>query len=157
MLKKMLKLKKGLLVSAFWQVQICETDKYKIAFTTPFGNYEWNVMPFVFRMPLVNSKTLWIISSIPSVISPLFILMMSLSISIPLMNVGNIYIHVLISSNIMVLLSLQRKLNYFKQRFVSLADISEGQIVPLTNPFNLLINFLMSLLIKRSYKDSLGF
>ena len=155
----MLKLKKGLLVSGFWQVQICETDKYKTAFTTPFGHYEWNVMPFVFRMPPVNSRTLWIISSIPSVISPLFILMMSLSISIPLMNIGNIYINVLISSNIVVLLSLQKKknLNYFKQRFVSLADISEGQIVPLIEPFNLLINFLMSLLIKRSYKDSLGF
>ena len=25
---------------------ISEEDKYKIAFTTPFGHYEWNVMPF---------------------------------------------------------------------------------------------------------------
>ena len=32
--------------SGFWQVQISETDKYKTAFTTPFGHYEWNVMPF---------------------------------------------------------------------------------------------------------------
>ena len=30
----------------FWQVQISEDDKYKTAFTTPFGHYEWNVMPF---------------------------------------------------------------------------------------------------------------
>ena len=30
----------------FWQVQISENYKYKIAFTTPFGHYEWNVMPF---------------------------------------------------------------------------------------------------------------
>ena len=30
----------------FWQVQISETDKYKTAFTTPFGHYEWNVMLF---------------------------------------------------------------------------------------------------------------
>ena len=30
----------------FWQVQISETDKYKTAFTTPFGHYEWNVIPF---------------------------------------------------------------------------------------------------------------
>ena len=32
--------------SGFWQIQIRESDRYKIAFTTPFGHYEWNVMPF---------------------------------------------------------------------------------------------------------------
>ena len=32
--------------SGFWQVQISEADKYKTAFTTPFGHYEWNVMSF---------------------------------------------------------------------------------------------------------------
>jgi len=30
----------------FWQIQISEKDKYKTAFTVPFGQYEWNVMPF---------------------------------------------------------------------------------------------------------------
>jgi hypothetical protein len=34
------------LKSGFWQIQIHEDDKYKTAFTTPFGHYEWNVMPF---------------------------------------------------------------------------------------------------------------
>ena len=32
--------------SGFWQIQIKESDRYKTAFTTPFGHYEWNVMPF---------------------------------------------------------------------------------------------------------------
>ncbi|PKI79478.1 hypothetical protein CRG98_000109 [Punica granatum] len=32
--------------SGFWQIQIIEKDKYKTAFTVPFGQYEWNVMPF---------------------------------------------------------------------------------------------------------------
>ena len=32
--------------SRFWQIQISENDRYKTAFTTPFGHYEWNVMPF---------------------------------------------------------------------------------------------------------------
>ena len=32
--------------SGFWQIQISENDRYKTAFTTPFGHYEWNVMPF---------------------------------------------------------------------------------------------------------------
>ena len=34
------------LKSGFWQIQIHKDDKYKTAFTTPFGHYEWNVMPF---------------------------------------------------------------------------------------------------------------
>jgi hypothetical protein len=32
--------------SGFWQIQIHENDKYKTSFVTPFGQYEWNVMPF---------------------------------------------------------------------------------------------------------------
>ena len=32
--------------SGFWQIQIKEEDLYKTTFTTPFGHYEWNVMPF---------------------------------------------------------------------------------------------------------------
>jgi hypothetical protein len=32
--------------SGFWQIQINDQDRYKTAFTTPFGHYEWNVMPF---------------------------------------------------------------------------------------------------------------
>lgn len=30
----------------YWQTQIDEKEKCKIVFTIPFGNYEWNVMPF---------------------------------------------------------------------------------------------------------------
>jgi hypothetical protein len=30
----------------FWQVQIADKDRYKNTFTTPFGHYELNVMPF---------------------------------------------------------------------------------------------------------------
>ena len=32
--------------SGFWLIQIEEKDRYKTAFTVPFGQYEWNVMPF---------------------------------------------------------------------------------------------------------------
>jgi hypothetical protein len=32
--------------SRFWQIQICDQDRYKTTFTTPFEHYEWNVMPF---------------------------------------------------------------------------------------------------------------
>jgi hypothetical protein len=32
--------------SGFWQIQIDDKDRYKTAFTTSFGHYEWNVTPF---------------------------------------------------------------------------------------------------------------
>ena len=32
--------------SGFWQIQIKSEGRYKTTFTVPFGNYEWNVMPF---------------------------------------------------------------------------------------------------------------
>ena len=32
--------------SGFWKIRIKEQDKYKTAFTVPFGHYEWNVMSF---------------------------------------------------------------------------------------------------------------
>ena len=32
--------------SGFWKIQIKPKDRYKTAFTVPFGHYEWNVMPF---------------------------------------------------------------------------------------------------------------
>jgi hypothetical protein len=35
--------------SGFWQIQIHPKDHYKTAFTVPFGQYEWNIMPFGFK------------------------------------------------------------------------------------------------------------
>ncbi|KAK9134325.1 hypothetical protein Syun_013655 [Stephania yunnanensis] len=34
------------LKSGFWQIQVHPSDRYKTAFNTPFGQYQWNVMPF---------------------------------------------------------------------------------------------------------------
>ena len=111
----------------------------------------------VSKMPLVNYKTLWMISSTPLVISPLFTLMMFLSTPNPLMSIGSINIRSLIPSNAMVLLSLLRKSSYIKQRSVSLSmRFMKDKFILLTEPFNLLISFPMLLLIKHNYKDSLG-
>ena len=78
----------------------------------------------VLRMPLVNSKILWMIFSILLATSPSFILMMSLFTPVLLMNTRNTCIHFWILSKEMVLLSLLRKSNYSKQKFASLAMIS---------------------------------
>ena len=32
--------------TGFWQIQIRKDHRYKTAFIVPFGQYEWNVMPF---------------------------------------------------------------------------------------------------------------
>ena len=32
--------------SGFWQIEISEQDRYKTTSVIPFGQYEWNVMPF---------------------------------------------------------------------------------------------------------------
>ncbi len=34
------------LISGFWQIEIEESDKAKTAFSTSWGHYEYNVMPF---------------------------------------------------------------------------------------------------------------
>ena len=34
------------LASGFWQIPVAERDRYKTAFRTPWGLYEFNVMPF---------------------------------------------------------------------------------------------------------------
>jgi hypothetical protein len=34
--------------SGFWQIQIDPKDRYKTAFTVPFGQYEWNVYIYIY-------------------------------------------------------------------------------------------------------------
>lgn len=34
------------LKSCYWQIQIFKKHTYRTAFNVPFGQYEWNVMPF---------------------------------------------------------------------------------------------------------------
>ncbi|EYU18268.1 hypothetical protein MIMGU_mgv1a020753mg, partial [Erythranthe guttata] len=36
--------------SGFWQIQIAEEDRYKTAFTVPFGHYEWNDYNFYYAI-----------------------------------------------------------------------------------------------------------
>ena len=149
-------------LNSIWNLDSGKSELVKLISTKLLSQPLLDIMSgmlclLVSKMPLVNYKTLWMISSTPLVISPLFTLMMFLSTPNPLMSIGSINIRSLIPSNAMVLLSLLRKSSYFKQRFVSLAmTFLKDKFVPLTKPFNLLTNSLLSLLIKHSYKDSLG-
>jgi hypothetical protein len=76
--------------SGFWQVQIDGRDRYKTTFTTPFGHYEWNVMPFGLNNAPSEFQNIMNDISIISPISPLFTLMMFLFCQNLLRNIGNI-------------------------------------------------------------------
>jgi hypothetical protein len=76
--------------SGFWQVQIDDRDRYKTTFTTPFGHYEWNVMPFGLNNAPSEFQNIMNDISIISPISPLFTLMMFLFCQNLLRNIGNI-------------------------------------------------------------------
>ena len=151
--------------SGFWQIQISESDKYKTTFTTPFGHYEWNLMPF----GLKNAP-----SEFQNIVNDIFNSFSHFTI---------VYIdHVLVYSNSIdehwkhlysfldtikrnglvvsakkIKLFLLRKSNCFKQKFDSLAMILlKDKFFLLIKPFSLLISFLMLLLIRPNFREFLG-
>ena len=80
--------------SRFWQIQISEKDRYKIAFTTPFGHYEWNVMSFGLKnAPSELQNIMNDIFNSFSHFTIIYIDEMFLFIPALLMNTGNICIH----------------------------------------------------------------
>ena len=46
------------LISEFWQIEIEEEDKAKTAFSTSWGYYEYNIMPFGLKGALVTFQCL---------------------------------------------------------------------------------------------------
>uniref|UniRef100_A0A3Q7J5U7 Reverse transcriptase domain-containing protein n=1 Tax=Solanum lycopersicum TaxID=4081 RepID=A0A3Q7J5U7_SOLLC len=44
------------LMSGYWQIQIFKVHTYPTAFDVPFGQYEWNVMPFGLKNATKHQK-----------------------------------------------------------------------------------------------------
>ena len=47
------------LTHGYWQVPMARLSRHLTAFTTPFGLFQFRVMPFVFRVPQQRSSGLW--------------------------------------------------------------------------------------------------
>ena len=143
--------------SGFWQIQISENDRYKTAFTTPFGHYEWNVMSFGLKN--APSEFQNIMNDIFNSFSH-FTIVYIVDVLVYSSSIDEHWKHLysfLDTIKEMVLLSLLRKSNCLKKKFVSLAMTSLKDIfVLLIELFNLLISFLILSLIKHNSKDLLG-
>jgi hypothetical protein len=148
--------------SGFWQIQIDDRDRYKTAFTTPFGHYEWNVMPFGLKNApsefqrimndILNSFSHFAIVYIDDV------LIYSKSIDEYWKHL-NSFIEIIKINGLVV---SAKKIKLFqtkirlKPRFDSLVLIFlKDKFVLLIEPLNLLANSLMLLLIKINSKDYL--
>ena len=142
--------------SGFWQVQISEDDKYKTAFTTHFGYYVWNVMPFGLKnAPSVFQNIMNDIFNPFSHFTIVYIddvLIYSNSID---EHSKHLYSFLdTIKRNGLVVSAKKIKLFQTKVHFLGLISLKD-KFVLLIEPFSLLINFLMLSLIKPSSKDFL--
>ena len=109
----------------FQQIQISENDRYKTIFTTPFGHYEWNVMPFGLKN--ASSEFQNIMNDIFNTFSH-FTIVYSSSIN---EHWKHLYLFLdTIKRNGLVVSAKKVKLFQTKVLFLGY-DISEGQICPI--------------------------
>jgi hypothetical protein len=118
--------------SRFWQIQINDRDRYKIAFTTPFGHYEWNVMPFSLKN--APSEFQRIMKYILNPFSHLAIVYID-DVLIYSKSIDEHWKHLnsfldIIKTNGLVVSAKKIKLFQTKIRFLGF-DITEGQIRPI--------------------------
>jgi hypothetical protein len=118
--------------SRFWQIQIADRDRYKTAFITPFGHYEWNVMPFGLKN--APSEFQRIMNDILNPFSHFAIIYID-DVLIYSKSIDEHWKHLnsfveIIKNNGLVVSAKKIKLFQTKIRFLGF-DISEGQIRPI--------------------------
>jgi hypothetical protein len=143
--------------SGFWPVQIDDRDRYKISFTTPFGHYEWNVIPFGLKNApsefqnimndIFNPFTYFTIVYIDDV------LIFSKSIEKHWKHL-NSFLDTIKHSGFVVL-AKKIKLFQTKIRFLGY-DISEGQIRPIDRAIQFADNFPDVIIDKTQLQRFLG-
>jgi len=142
--------------SGFWQIQIHPKDRYKTAFTVPFGQYEWTVMPFGLKN--APSEFQRIMNDIYNPYSEFCIvyiddvLIFSQSIDQHFKHLKTF--HLVTKKAGLALSSSKISLFQTKVRFLG-HHISKGTITPMKDPFCLQINSQIRFLIKPNYKDFL--
>ena len=140
--------------SGFWQIQIHPKDRYKTAFTVPFGQYEWIVMPFGLKnAPSEFQKIMNDIYNPYSDFCIVYIddvLIFSKSIDQHFKHLKTLY---LVTRKAGLAISSSKVFLFqTKVRFLG-HHISKGTITLIERSLCLPINFLIKFLIKPNYKD----
>jgi len=140
--------------SGFWQIQIAESDRYKTAFTIPFGHYEWNVMPFGLKNAPSEFQNI-----MNDIFTPYtsFIIVYIDDVFVFSKTIDQHFKHLQTFISIMKrngLAASATKLLLFQTKIRFLGHhIYQGTIKPIQRALIFAENFLMNLKIANNYKD----
>jgi hypothetical protein len=143
--------------SGFWHIQISESDKYKTAFTVPFGHYEWNVMPFGLKN--APSEFQNIMNDIFNPYSDYLIVYID-DVLIFSKNIDQHFKHLksfknVVKANGLVLSASKMKLFQTKIRFLG-HEIDQGKIIPISRSIDFASKFPDKILEKKQLQRFLG-
>ena len=143
--------------SGYWQIQIKETDRYKTAFTVPFGQYEWNVMPFSLKN--APSEFQKIMNDIFNPYSK-FVIVYNDDVLIFSQTIDQHFKHLHTFINIIKQNGLpvsQTKINLFQTKIGFLGhNIHQGTIIPINRSIEFANKFLNQILDKTQLQRFLG-
>jgi len=141
----------------FWQIQIQESDRYKTTFTVPFGQYEWNVMPFGLKN--APSEFQKIMNDIFNPYSK-FVIVYIDDVLIFSQNIDQHFKHIQIFINIIKQNGLavsKSKINLFQTRIRFLGhNIYQGTIIPIERSIEFANKFPDQITAKTQLQRFLG-
>jgi len=143
--------------SGFWQIHIQESDRYKNAFTVPFGQYEWNVMSFDLKN--APSKFQNIINNIFNPYSK-FVIVYKYDVLIISQNIDQHFKHLqtfihIIKQNSLAVSKIKINLFQTKIRFLG-HNIHQGTIIPIDRSIEFADKFPNHILDKTQLQRFLG-